>query len=240
MQRASSLAKPVLLQVRLRRAFSRNFRSESPSQDLLLNLEKSYSDTFDSGETYSNFKLESLLDFTETSNEVLMLTTPSNPQFSRTRTFEKIQDALSGKKLVFNLDPSIGLSVDRKFIYLSKMADLKNMNAEFEEDPEMQDLKVMEPLPTNPGFFRNVFNLKFAGETEFEVSTFQNLFREHVRPLTQVEFKDENERALTILQKAKQFIWNEIVPAKQFQFINMNIKMLFEHALINNPPQGTE
>lgn len=239
MLRSACSGLSVSLRVCFFRYFSKKSQSESNHQDLLNNLGSVYSETFDSKESYSNFKLETLLDVTETSNEVQILTTPNKPKFARTQVFDKIQSALAGKKLVFNLDPSIGLSIDRKFVHLNHIMDLKNMNAEFEEDAGMQDIKVMDPTITNQGFYRNVFNLKFSGESQFEVSTFQRLFQEHVRQFVNIEFDNETERAVAILNKARQFIWNEIVPSRHFLFVNMNIKMLFEHAIINSPPEGT-
>ena len=126
--------------------------------DLLSKLDQTFTWIFDSQKTRTSFSLKTLLDCTETSHEVRILTTPYQSKLDSLGTFEKVKDMLQGSTLVYNLEPSQCHRLDRQFLHLEMLADARN-SGQFPTDQESDELALqMNPESMNPSFYKNIFN----------------------------------------------------------------------------------
>ena len=205
---------------------------------IIRDLEDSFSILMDQKNKYSSFKMETLLECTQTSNEVRILTAPKNFMFSSTSVFEKVKKMLSGAELVFNFDPSYFLQIDRKMLHLQEMEDLKKQGQVMQGQSFAQELECISPSHMDEGFYRNIFKLNFADECQFDLELMKDFIKKTVNEQTAGDLPKGKEQQ-HLLRLAQTLIWTSLTNPKDFFFVNSNIKMLFEYTLLDGFDRGS-
>ena len=136
---------------------------------IIKDLEESFSILMDSKNKYTSFKMETLLECSQTSNEVRILTCPKDFKISSQSVFDKLKNMLSGAELVFNFDPSYFLQIDRKMLHLEEIAELKKQGQIMKGQDFAKELDCVIPSHIDEGFYKNIFRLNFPDECQFDL-----------------------------------------------------------------------
>ena len=203
-----------------------------PYHDIIKTLENSFSQTFDSENTYKSFEMETLLDCTDLTNEVRVLVTPNKFLLQSPRVFDGVKRMVEGCSLVFPFDPSNSLRVARKLFHLDQVADLRHSGNLVEGQTFKEQLQVVHPSELDQGFYRNIFNLKFAEESEIDLDMLREVLHSKLQPIEQLHFSDEKQKEEVMLRKAQAVIWGTLVSERDYNFVNQNVKLLFEFGLL--------
>jgi hypothetical protein len=182
--------------------------------------------------------METLLDETQSSNEVRILTIPHKFILSSNSTFDKVKKLLSGKRLVYNFDPSKCLQMDRKMYHLEQIADLRRQGNEVHNQTFTEELRNITSTEFDQGFYKNIFRLNFSDECEFSLDLMKSVVYKGINSIKGPDSSSEIEENQFFLRKAQEFIWKSFVQEKDYYFLNENIKLMFEFNLLQGFDQG--
>lgn len=205
---------------------------------IVRDLQHTFSLFIDEKGKYDTARMETLLDCSETSNEVRILTLPHRFIFSRPETFDQVRQKLSGAHLVFNLDPSHCLQIDRKMYHLEQVAELRHQGALADDHDFCQDLQKMKASHLDEGFFRNIFSLNFAEESNFDLGLLKELVHKRLLEF-QNPAEEDSKQQQRMLQIAQSVIWESFASQKDLCFVNPNVKMMFEYTLLQGVGHGS-
>jgi hypothetical protein len=231
-----------VLRGNIRRPFCQSAsKGETESVDhfqIIRDLQDNFSVMMDKNNKYGSIRLETLLDQTETSNEVRILTIPQKFILTSTSTFDKVRNILSGSRLVFNFDPTNSLQINRKIFHLDQISNLRRDGNQLEGQNFQEQLQNMSSTELDEGFYRNIFNLDFAEESEFDIRLFKSIIHNGVKRHEDGSFPSAQEKSKHLLQIAQFFLWENFISTKDFFFLNSNIKFIFEYALLQGFDNG--
>lgn len=233
---------PRCLRLRLNRRFSGpspGDRKQHPEHfGIIRDMQNAFSLFIDVKGKYDSARMETLLDCSDISNEVRILTLPHRFMFSRPETFGQVRQMLSGAHVVFNLDPSNCLQIDRKMHHLEQVAELRRQGNLPDDHDFAQDLQKLEASYLDEGFYRNIFSLGFPEECDFDLEILKQLIHKQLQKQELMSTEDPIEKQQRMLQLAQELIWETFVSSKDQCFLNKNVKMLFEYAVLQGFDHG--
>lgn len=145
-----------------------------------------------------------------------ILTFPNRQIFQDSQQFMDIMGFINDSTVLFNFDPSQGVSIDRRLAFHSHQG----------QHNESYSLKMKYDL-SEPGFFRNIFGLEFAEESLFDLEMLKTVFEK--------SWESKNQKGLGegSMKQIRADLKRTLMMEKDICYHNQNINLLFEFLVLN-------
>ena len=145
-----------------------------------------------------------------------ILTFPNRQIFQDSQQFKDILGFINDSTVLFNFDPSQGISIDRRLAFHSTGGQAN----------DSYSLKMKYDL-SEPGFYRNIFGLEFAEESLFDLEMLRTVFAK--------SWESKNGKSLCEggVKQIRGDLKRTLMMEKDICYHNQNINLLFEFLILN-------